>query len=127
MRKHHETDERVNATKYSPVEKEALQQGGSGSTQRYYSNQTNESRANDAEKLSDGQKTQLKSMLVKVEKMKRGHLEASTNNDGSVDKKNVEEVEVSIDEDEQTSDDEDSGPPILKRAKLGPLPSFIPI
>lgn len=69
-------------------------------------------------------------MLVKVEKMKQGHLEESTGaSNDSVDKKNVEEMEISSDEEEhvQTSEDEDSGPPIMKRAKLGPLPSFIPI
>ncbi|XP_065077173.1 zinc finger CCCH domain-containing protein 3-like [Ochlerotatus camptorhynchus] len=129
-RKQHETvDERVNPTKSTPVKK-GSQQGGPVSAQRYYFNNPNESSVNDSTELTDGQRAQLKNMLVKVDKMKQGHLEEATGaNNVIVDKKNLEEIEINSDEDEhmQTSDDEDSGPPIMKRAKLGPLPSFIPI
>lgn len=131
IRKQHEAvDERVKATKTTPAEKES-QQGGPVSAQRYYFNNSNKSSANDATELSNGQQAQLKNMLVKVEKMKQGHLEdlGGKANNETVGKKNEEEIEISSDEDErmQTSDDEDSRPPIMKRAKLGHLPSFIPI
>lgn len=129
--KQHETAvvERINPSESVPVAK-ASEQGGPISAQRYYFSNSNESSANDAKELNDGQKEQLKSMLVKVDKMKQGHLGESTGaKKDNVDNKNAEEIRLSSDEEEpmQSSDDEDSGPPIVKRVKLGPLPSFIPI
>lgn len=77
------------------------------------------------DELSAEQKSQLKRLLGKVEKMKQGHVEEESevmSGSGGVSEKCAENEASESDDDE-----EDHRPPIMKRAKLGPLPSFIPI
>ncbi|XP_055609595.1 zinc finger CCCH domain-containing protein 3 [Uranotaenia lowii] len=100
---------------------------------RYYLG--NPETSHDSDKcLSDAQKRQLKRMLDKVEKMKQGHTEEdlsanekSGKNDDKMAGKCKEEISEMSDSENDESEDGDKRPPILRRARLGTLPSFIPI
>ncbi|XP_001663088.2 zinc finger CCCH domain-containing protein 3 [Aedes aegypti] len=109
-----------------PVQKE-VHPAGPISSQRYYISSTADKEIDNEAQLSEVQEAQLKSMLSKVEKMKQGHLGSndSVKSDAVVNK-NDEEIEI-CGSDGHESEDEHSEPPIRRRAKLGPLPSFIPI
>ncbi|XP_062708054.1 zinc finger CCCH domain-containing protein 3 [Aedes albopictus] len=121
------SDNKEHPIRAAPVIREP-KQAAPISSQRYYINSTDDSSIADVVQLSDVQEAQLKSMLSKVEKMKQGHLDSNCDSKPDlIAKKNDEEIEISSC-DEQESEDEHSEQPIVKkRAKLGPLPSFIPI
>lgn len=121
------SDNKEHPIRAAPVIRE-LKQAAPISSQRYYINNADDSSIADVVQLSDVQEAQLKSMLSKVEKMKQGHLDSNCDpKPNLIVKKNDEEIEISSC-DEQESEDEHSEQPIVKkRAKLGPLPSFIPI
>lgn len=91
---------------------------------RYYLDREVEA-TGESDELSAEQKSQLKRLLGKVDKMKQGHVEgggeviSGPSEVGEAKENNNGEVE--------DDDDGDHRPPIMKRAKLGPLPSFIPI
>lgn len=89
--------------------------------QRYY---LDREVVEESDQLSVEQKSQLKRLLGKVEKMKQGHVE-----DSEMVSSEVSEFKENADVDDEDDDDDDGDhrPPIMKRAKLGPLPSFIPI
>ena len=88
---------------------------------RYYLKREVEA-TGESDELSVEQKSQLKRLLEKVDKMKKGHVEA-----GDEVISGSSEVKEKNSGDDEDDDDGDHRPPIMKRAKLGPLPSFIPI
>uniref|UniRef100_A0A1Q3F3X1 C3H1-type domain-containing protein n=1 Tax=Culex tarsalis TaxID=7177 RepID=A0A1Q3F3X1_CULTA len=93
---------------------------------RYYLDREVEA-TGERDELSDEQKLQLKRLLGKVEKMKQGHGEDGGEKISSASEVGeVMENNSGVEEDE-SDDDEDPRSPVMKRAKLGPLPSFIPI
>ncbi|KAL9699124.1 hypothetical protein quinque_002565 [Culex quinquefasciatus] len=91
---------------------------------RYYLDREVEA-TGESDELSAEQKSQLKRLLGKVDKMKQGHVEDG----GEVisGPSEVGEAKENNSGDVEDDDDGDHRPPIMKRAKLGPLPSFIPI
>lgn len=124
-KKQHVAGDKIEITvKAIPVQQET-QRALPISSQRYYINNTPEI-VSDETKLSNGQASQLKSVLSKVEKMKQGHfgdLDGAKYNS----KTNDEEIEISSNEEDNGSEGDTTNPPIMRRPKLGALPSFIPL